>query len=670
MRRHRPTAGALAVMLAALLLPAALLEATPAGAQNAARLDLEAQTLFVDEAPAEIVLRVSGAPDTARLRFTIYNDPALTRDEVRAHHADPPTGTSRIANFECTLEGDCREQATLTAGPDGIITVTLDDDAIGEFLRDRVGALPFVVQLVEGGADGATLDELVTSLIVLDDTAPTASGQGLVQVAFTSRVAAPVALQAELRYRLDTDEVLAAAGALAAHPDLGVTTEIRPETLEAFAATDPDALAELLAIIDGRPLMRSPWVAMDEEAWRLADESDQVVSQYALGNDTLERLTGAPPTGLVRLDPDTTPDTLSLLRTAGATAVLVDDDQLDAQTRGTDPDRPFQLLDANGVAITALRYDEALHDTLADEDPELAAYRAIAELSVAAQEENVDRVALLDLDRLDSEALVRLLEGIADRRSLRVSDVDALTQVPLARADGETLRGRLVPTPAPDVRPLADALEAAVTGVATVARMVDPEIELVTPLVAQLQAAVSADLDAEAADDYVERVEEEISALRSGIEIPAGDRITLTDRRTDLPLTIVNGQPLPLNVELILTAEKIRFPDGDRLSLVLQPGENPLTIPVETLASGDARVTATVVSPGGFFELGRGTVDIRSTAISGLGLLISIVALLILAVWWIRTIVRVRRSRVAATVSAESGDDERTTDAPPTEGES
>lgn len=661
----------LGAVLVAAVLVAPLSSGHRAGAQNAARLDLEAQTLFVDDDPAEVVLRVSGAPDAARLRFTIYDDPVLTRAELRDHHRNPPTSGSRIANFECTLDGDCRGQATLTEGPDGIRTLTLPDDEIGESLRSTPGALPLVVQLLDEGDDGNdVLDEFATSLVVLDDAAPTATGPFRVAVAFTSRVVAPVALQPDLRYELDVDALLSAASALADHRELAVTTELRPETLDALAASDPAALDELLAIIDERPLLRGPWVDMDEEAWRRADESDQVVAQYALGNDTLESFVGGPPTGLVRLDPDAGPDTLALLRSAGATAVLVADDQLDTDTRSAEPTQPFQLLDANGVAITALRYDEGLHETLADEDPELAAYRALAELAIAAGEATTDLGVLLDLDRVDTEALVRMLEGIDDRRSLQVTNAEELVQRDLARVDGETLRGELVPTEPPDVRELAADLDAGFAGIATLARMLDPEIELLDPYVSLLQVAVSADLDPDTASAYVERIDDEITRRTDGIEIPGGDRVTLTDRRADLPLTIVNGQPLPINVELLLTAEKVRFPDGDRIEVVLRPGDNTITIPVETLASGDARVTATIVSPGGFLELGTGTVDIRSTAISGLGLVISIVALVVLGVWWVRTILRVRHNRVAATVSAESAQEDHATGTPSTEGES
>jgi len=669
MTRFRRRAALLPGFGLALAASAALLLASSdAAAQGSGSLDLQAQTLFVDDDPAEIVIRVSGAPESAHLRFTIYDTPVLTRNEVRDHHENPPSSGRRIANFECTLDGDCRDQATMTQGPDNVVTVTLNDDEIGVLLRQDPGVLPFVVQLVND--DDETLDELATSLIVLEDETPAAGGQQRVRVAFLSQVLAPVALQPDLRTRIDVDAVLDAAGPLAAYPDLAVTTEVRPETLEALANTDPDALDELLEILGGRPLLRSPWVDMDEEAWRLADESDQVISQYARGNDTLESLNGAPPTDIVRLDSNATPETLTLLRTAGAASVVVADTQLSPSTRAATPNQPFQILDSNGVAMTALRVDEALHDTLSNPDPELAAYRAIAELTALAEEATTDLGVLLDLDRVDHEALGRLLDGIDDRRSLRVFAVETLAQRELARLDGVTLRGVLAPTAAGDVSELAADLESATAGVATLARMFDPEIELVEPFVNQLQAAVSADLDASTAGNYVSRIGDEIRELSSGIEIAESDRITLTDRRTDLPLTIVNGQPLPLNVELLLTAEKIRFPDGDRLSLTLAPGENELTIPVETLASGDARVTATVVSPGGFFELGSGTVDIRSTAISGLGLIISVVALIVLAVWWIRTILRVRLNRVAATVSAASVQEVDVEAETPIEGES
>jgi hypothetical protein len=107
-----------------------------------------------------------------------------------------------------------------------------------------------------------------------------------------------------------------------------------------------------------------------------------------------------------------------------------------------------------------------------------------------------------------------------------------------------------------------------------------------------------------------------------------------------------------------ITSEKLRFPDGEELRLTLEPGLNELEVPVETVTSGDARILITVTSPDGRLDLAGGSVNVRSTAISGLGLVVSLVSLAVLLTWWLRTIIRVRRSRRAATVSSTPSADD------------
>ncbi|MDW3220318.1 MAG: DUF6049 family protein [Acidimicrobiales bacterium] len=624
-------------------------------------LDFIGQTLVVTDDPAEIVLDVIDAPEDARIGVSIYADPARTRPAVRDHHASPPTGTARLAAFECTLEGDCFDQAFLTTDRDGVVTITLDDDVIGELLRRDEGTLPVVVTLVS--EDGDVLDQLATSFVVIDETTARRS-----RVAFISSLDAPVAHHADQTITIDPDPLIERLDATG--PGLDTTFSLRPETLSALASEDPEALAEIVDRIDGRPLLRSPWVAMDEEAWRFAGEADQVIAGYALGNDTVEELAGTAPSGIVRLDADATPATLAVLRAAGTNVVIATDDQLDPATGAAEADTPFTVLDGNGVAMTALRIDDSLHDTLADDDPELAGFHALAELITGIYDDRpADTATLLDLDRIDPVARDVLLAGIDDRREIRVVAVSALASLDPERLGGTAMRAELRPSAAPDISDIADDLQAARSAISILSSMLEPETAGIDALTRQLWAAVSSDLSSTEATAYADAVFAEVLERTTGIEVPPGDRITLTDRRTDLPLTIVNSQAVPLNVELVLSAEKIRFPDGDRRTLRLQPGANHIVIPVETLASGDARVTATVVSPGGAFELASGAVDIRSTAISGLGLAISIVALVILGVWWIRTILRVRRNRAAATVAASDEDPPAPTE-DPVEGES
>ena len=69
-----------------------------------------------------------------------------------------------------------------------------------------------------------------------------------------------------------------------------------------------------------------------------------------------------------------------------------------------------------------------------------------------------------------------------------------------------------------------------------------------------------------------------------------------------------------------------------------------------------AGVVITLTSPDGHLDLTTGTVDIRSTAVSGLGLVITIIAFVILGMWWARTILRVRRQHRAASVATSEDD--------------
>ncbi|MFT5202571.1 MAG: hypothetical protein ACI9C1_001963 [Candidatus Aldehydirespiratoraceae bacterium] len=631
---------------------------SPVAGQTNPRLDLVSQTLVVHDRPAEIVFDVIDPPADARLRFRIFNTPLTSRSAVRESHQRPPTSGSRIANFECTLDGDCRDQATLVSSDTGRVTVTLLDEEIGEFLRDSPGTLAFIVTLLN--EDGNALDQMATSLIIPNEE-PSSTTIG---IAFVGSVEVP------LSHRAD-GSVIVDAGAVAGRIEelqrfgLPLTLDLSPEALSALAIADPAVFADVTSAIAGHDLLRAPWVSLDEEGWRAVGDEARVLAQYALGSDTIETLTGMSPTGIVTLDPDATPATLGLLRSAGATAVIPSDTQLAFTTRTFSPNLPFQLLDDNAVAIPALRIDQSLTETLSGDDPELAAVRAVAELLTDAALGTADRAVLLNLDVIDDAVLDKFLELVDEYASLTTTSINELFNRDLTRVGAGVFRGELLAEKSPDLSSRSTDLAAATSSIDTLAAMLKPDIVAIGPLRTQLLAAASDQLDGAAAVAYSDDVLRTVIESTSGLKIVPADRITLTDRRTDLPLTIINTQPVPLNVELVLSAEKIRFPDGERRTLRLRPGANPIVIPVETLASGDARVTATIVSPGGQLELGTGTIDIRSTALSGLGLIISVIALIVLGAWWIRTVLGVRRNRATATVSAASED--TTT---PTEGES
>jgi hypothetical protein len=115
-------------------------------------------------------------------------------------------------------------------------------------------------------------------------------------------------------------------------------------------------------------------------------------------------------------------------------------------------------------------------------------------------------------------------------------------------------------------------------------------------------------------------------------------------------VTIVSSAPYPVTATVTLTSDKLLFPNGTtewtQPVNILLPN-NVIDVRVRTRASGVFRVDVAVHSPSGGLELSSGEVDVRSTATSVVGIVLSVGALTVLVVWWFRTSRKRRAARDA-----------------------
>jgi hypothetical protein len=144
---------------------------------------------------------------------------------------------------------------------------------------------------------------------------------------------------------------------------------------------------------------------------------------------------------------------------------------------------------------------------------------------------------------------------------------------------------------------------------------------------------------------YVERVNAELGSLSGAVVLPDQFRITLTSRTSTIPVNITNNLNQPLKVRIEFDSGQLEFLDGDVVNRELPPGVTRLDVRVRALTSGAFPMGITVRSPDSSIELDQTTFDIRSTAVTGVGLVLSIGAGLFLAVWWARHWRGSRRSR-------------------------
>jgi hypothetical protein len=160
---------------------------------------------------------------------------------------------------------------------------------------------------------------------------------------------------------------------------------------------------------------------------------------------------------------------------------------------------------------------------------------------------------------------------------------------------------------------------------------------------------------------YADVVRQETEALASQVVTPASTTFTLGGRDSAIRLSLRNDSPTELSVRVRLASSKLRFPEGE---LVVQLAPSAITsveIPVEARSNGRFPVTVQLLTPEGQLPLTQPIVfTARVNALAGLGQLVTVMAFLLLAVWWIhhlRQRYRERQSLVTDTTHRHpSGD--------------
>ena len=622
----------MAILLGTLLAPAA-------SGQFVNRLDLVGQTVYVGDEEVELNLRLPPIIEGRQLEIRVHG-PYTDPEELAAAFENPPIDDA-LSLFTV------QQLDELAADSDGIISVTVPDDEVGLLIRREPGVLLIVVELVDATS---VVDTLVTAVIVEDDTRGAA-----IDFAFIADARSPLAHRGDGSIDIDPDVVVARVEAAVVDAPGATLVQFNPETLTALA--DPSVPGGLVAInrirqiLDPHTLDTRSWVDLDEEGWRRAGETDRVFAQYAEGADVTETFLGRSAEPLLRLDAATSPDTLELLRSVGVTAGVVEPEQLAVIDLERANRRPLQTRDRNGVAFTVLPVDRELEATLTGVDPELIAMQHFMVLLLEARTIGTDRGIVIDLDTIERRFLDSLLELVVSTDRLGLATVEEImNRSPARDAFGGLLRVDLLPENPSEVTAGASDLRLTESTLDSYVEMVAPADGPISPLRTLLAASMATELDDDDRRAYTDAVFSTVVDGAADFKVVESERITLATRQADLPLVISNEQPIPINVIVRLTSEKLRLAGNDELSLTLQPGQTELLIPVESVGSGDARMLVRVTSPDGVLDLATGSVDVRSTAISGLGLIVSLVSLSILLSWWARTILRVRRNRRAASV--------------------
>lgn len=593
------------------------------------------------------------------------------------------------------------------------------------FQIEDPGVYPLTISL-SGPEGGAPLDLLTTYLVRLPAAAqagPPLTVAPIVDVRAPvalrpdgSRTLEPSAL-GRIRTLID---------ALDGTGTVPVSVEATPETLEALAATGPipatgitpnaaattgaELLGRLEAALAGRLVLGSTYVEIDVPAWTRSSMGAALAYQLSHGVNVTEAVIpdAAPVDRRTWVaDRALTPEALGELGRNGIDRVVLPDDVVGPVDTRTAPDpqrvqvastQPFDVLDADGTAVRAVAADSSFGQRLvATDDEALNAQILVADLAVTylgalqpqindipdtprgvAIEVPDDELALRSLSPFltalatappaggDGGAIVTA-GTLADLFSIPPATVAGAGGTGPDGSDDRVLTRSFTPDPPPgapeDMGDYPQQLDEAEYALSAYESMVvDLEPGLVLPLRQLLDVSGAAGLDDTERTRYLDAATATADGAFGQISIPEQDQVLLTVAETEIGIVIENGLAYPVTVRMDLASAKLDFPEGDVMEVVLAPGRNRLPVPVKTVSGGTFPLSIDVSTPDTRQELGSGVVEVRSTAISGLGLVLSVGAGFFLLVWWARNWRTTRRTTNAAAAATRAAETEGGTD--------
>ena len=205
------------------------------------------------------------------------------------------------------------------------------------------------------------------------------------------------------------------------------------------------------------------------------------------------------------------------------------------------------------------------------------------------------------------------------------------------------------PEPSPELDAVAPRILALAGRLESFAAMVADRTAVADDLRLQIATAIATGTDASARDEAVDAVEAALDSGFQAVHLTGQTDLNLTSRQGTLPVTIENLNPYAVDLLVRVRSDRLRLPEGDAVPLTIGEGEQRrIDVPVEARATGSVPVFVELRSPDDELVLDELRLNVRSTAVTGVGVVISAGAIVVLLTWWVRHVRQVRRERRSA----------------------
>ena len=396
-----------------------------------------------------------------------------------------------------------------------------------------------------------------------------------------------------------------------------------------------------------------PYVPVDLPSLAQHGMRTDALRQVTLGRSIEEQVLHRTPSAGLLVPPNLAFDTSSALALSplGLTAIVLDPTTLPQkpvepfQPELFGPSRPIAL---SGTAMHALLPDEQIASRLAGtEQGVLAAQSIIAETASSYLELpsfGAERVLVIDSPvRLAPTALAAAIDGLNSAPWVRMrSATDSLT---VLMPEGATL-----PLPSlirPD-QPFLGAARGARTELSILESILVLPLRNADEYDRTVLAAESSEWGAAPTTGarLARQVRMTVLSILNGIQVGAGRRVTLTSKSGSVPVTVLNKNPFPVRLRIQVDSAKVGFPTGATRIIQVDPPNNTVDFTVRARAAGAFPLDVRLETPDGARIIARGSVTLRSTAVSTVALLVVAGSTFFLLLAWARR--SRRRTRAAA----------------------
>jgi hypothetical protein len=517
------------------------------------------------------------------------------------------------------------------------------------------GVHPVVVSLLDHG--GALLQRFVLYLNRL----PADPVRNPVQLALLLPIHTSSVVEADSTWVVPEDgrrELGRAEDLLQTHPNIPISVEPPPNLLDALGSSaipaDRALLARLTASLQasgGREILRAPWSALQVESWTTTGSLSDLQTPLVAGQLTVANRTGAQVQSRNWVaDPTVGPGALGSLTSVGVDRLVVDPARLEptkALGKESGTTRAFQV-DGSGKSYRTLAIEPGITADLTADGTSAAeaAHDAITEMQAIwfATPDNITPAFALDLgskiptDRVD--ALLTTLDA----------GTPLVTPAPLSAALDHA--SSYVDRSGRRTRPLTRQMQkaAGTTNVAAQSSYLEQlrvraaayhssmaDTPGLVPLDSMLLGGQDRSLDEPHQRALLDTAAHRIDTDFAAIQAPARRSFTVTSRNATLPVQFSNGLARVVTVDVQFTGTRLDIVGGNRRVLELQPGINRLNLPVIARTSGQFTILVRVRTVDRQVLITSTEMRVRSTAFSGIGLLIGGGAIVFLALWWFRS---------------------------------